>query len=262
MHNVLKLYLVPELFYGHCLLINGMFYQYLNVCFLSFNILHHSNPPEVFIHAAHIYLTSSDSQKSMNLFIFMIPAILVFLCFLEKNKTIFMISAIFDFLKNSTRKKKKKYGSNVVLNVACNVVLAFCLSAFPDIDHILSDLVLYLQGHRTQYWQRSWLHYSLPPLIICFVLWFSGRIWHKINFIQVGYLILICVIGHHIRDAVHHGLWFQPLHSLPPFSTLLYIILTLILPAIVSLSSKLLLNFVFVKSLRTQGYKYMPVSVV
>ena len=36
-------------------------------------------------------------------------------------------------------------GGSDVLNTACNVVLAFCLAAFPDIDHIINAIVLYLQ---------------------------------------------------------------------------------------------------------------------
>lgn len=179
-------------------------------------------------------------------------------CLLSPDVEINLMPLISYFLSRNTEHKD----GSVVLNAVCNVVLAFCVAAFPDIDHIISAIVLYLQGRHTVYWQRSWLHYSLPPLIVCMFFWISGRIWQKINYIQVGYLILICIISHHIRDAVHHGLWFQPLYSLPPFPTWLYITLTLILPLIVALSSKLLLNYDFVTSLRTQGNKYLRVSVV
>ena len=135
---------------------------------------------------------------------------------------------------------RKKYCYNII-NLFCNVILAFCLAAIIDIDHIIHAFIIYIKGNGTEHWQRSWLHYSLPPLIICILLWIIGRFWQNKYVIQFGHLVLNCIIGHHIRDAVNHGLDFQPLYTTAPFETWLYIILTMIFPIIVSLFGILLL---------------------
>lgn len=78
--------------------------------------------------------------------------------------------------------------------------------------------------------QRGWFHLSLVPLGLAIILYLSALPFHSLHCVICATLSILCILSHHIRDGVHHGLDFYPLGTTPVLPYWLYIVLTLTLP--------------------------------
>lgn len=129
------------------------------------------------------------------------------------------------------------------LDVFYSFCVAFVISCSIDLDHIIKDLFLVITGQSPAQWERGWLHFSLPPLVLSCTLYLSALLFHSLWCIPCATLCILSIISHHIRDGVHHGLQFYPLGNTPKIPYWLYIVLTLVLPVITSkFSSSIILQ--------------------
>lgn len=113
-------------------------------------------------------------------------------------------------------------------------------SSYIFIFNILYTLCLYINirlSHQAQLpalMGRGWLHLSLPPLVLTWILYSSALSFHLLWCVTCATLSMLSIFSHHIRDGVHHGLDFYPLGTTPVLPYWLYIVLTLILPIVTS----------------------------
>ncbi|KAK8389718.1 hypothetical protein O3P69_009010 [Scylla paramamosain] len=119
-------------------------------------------------------------------------------------------------------------GSNKheALNTLFSFFVAFTISSCIDLDHVIMDV---MQIKRMPL-QRGWFHLSLFPLGLIIILYLSALPFHSLYCVICATLSILCILSHHIRDGVHHGLDFYPLGTTPVLPYWLYIVLTLILP--------------------------------
>lgn len=115
-----------------------------------------------------------------------------------------------------------------------NMGMAFAVASAVDLDHIITDLSYTLQGYELTHWQRGLFHFILPPLLFSILFYISSVVFKSLFCLKVSIFVFLCVIGHDIRDALHHGLWFQPLGVTPRFPYWLYVLTTMLLPFISS----------------------------
>ncbi|XP_068201004.1 transmembrane protein 267 [Palaemon carinicauda] len=113
-----------------------------------------------------------------------------------------------------------------------NMSLAFVVASAVDLDHVIINLYYMIQGHELPHWQRGLFHFVLPPFLFCIVLYLSSIVFKSLSCLKIAIFVFVCVIGHDIRDACHHGLWFQPLGVTPRFPYWLYVLSTMLLPFI------------------------------
>lgn len=115
-----------------------------------------------------------------------------------------------------------------------NMCIAFALASIVDLDHIIIDIIHMIQGGELISWQRGWFHFVVPPLLFTVVMYISCMAFRHLFYAKIGTIVLICIIGHDIRDALHHGLWLQPFAVTPRFPFWLYVCLTMLFPFITS----------------------------
>jgi len=132
-----------------------------------------------------------------------------------------------------------------------DMAFAFAVAFLVDVDHVFPSVVAYLrreEGERSlaaQEWRRGIFHQSaVATLACCGVL---ARDWLTRPCLpllptaaltrvspplpsRLALASLLAVLSHHVRDAVHHGLWLWPLPPSPPWGVMYYRGATLGLP--------------------------------
>ncbi|MPC11021.1 transmembrane protein 267-like [Portunus trituberculatus] len=123
-----------------------------------------------------------------------------------------------------------RFGSGTNKHEALDTLFSFCvafmISCCVDLDHIIMDV---MQIKRMPF-QRGWFHLSLFPLGLTIIFYLSALPFHSQYCVISATLSILCILSHHIRDGVHHGLDFYPFGTTPVLPYWLYIILTLTLP--------------------------------
>ncbi|KAF2352724.1 hypothetical protein FHG87_016520 [Trinorchestia longiramus] len=139
-------------------------------------------------------------------------------------------------------------------NYALNAVLAFLLSTVVDIDHVIPCLNSLQGENSTGQWRRGCFHYSVPfviPSIISITIFLYKSLMACISkdpllptvifsspstkptpvpYVSISALVLVSTGSHHIRDAVRHGLWLNPIVTTAPLSSVQYSLATVMLP--------------------------------
>lgn len=130
----------------------------------------------------------------------------------------------------------------ILVDIIFNFSVAFMVSCIVDLDHIYKDIIHLIITEPRVPWMRGFLHYSLPPLVLTFILYISAVVKHSMECLKLGTLIVVCIFSHHVRDGMHHGLWFQPLGTTSQLPQWLYIFITQMLPLGTSVIASILLS--------------------
>ncbi|KAK8739601.1 hypothetical protein OTU49_003421 [Cherax quadricarinatus] len=141
------------------------------------------------------------------------------------------------------------------INSIFSLGVAFMVSCIVDLDHVFKDIFHMIIGGQRVPWKRGFLHFSLPPLIFTLVMYISAVVSHSMWCLKLGTLSVVCIISHHIRDGMNHGLWLQPLGMSPQLPWWVYICITQFLPlGISAIVSVLLLKMKPSVSLSSERY--------